>query len=99
MSRQLEQALEEKTKRQRLELIRALHGGLEGAVDASGGELLGFSAKLSNGDCLLTLRAEFHEGGMICFVGAADFPDAVRKAVRELLGGQVSWKKDRYASK
>jgi hypothetical protein len=99
MTRQLEQEIEDKARRERLELIGAVFGGLDAAIESAGGELQGFSAKLSGGDCLLTLRADFADGSKICFVGANDFPDAMRKSVRELKGGQAQWREDRYASR
>ena len=97
MSRQLEQGIEDEARRRRDLLVAAVYGGLSSALEAEGHELLGFSCRLSAGDCLLTLRAENHEGKVVCFVGSEDLPDALIKAVREAKGGQLAWRTDRYA--
>lgn len=78
-------------------MLHAVYGGLEKAVQANGGELHGFSVKLNGGDCLITLRAVFPEGGLITFVGAEDLPAALRKAVKEGHRDTLGWREDRYA--
>lgn len=97
MTRQLEQEVEERTKREHNAVLHAVYGGLDRAIQSTGGTLVGFSVKLSGGDCLITLRANIGEVPSIAFVGSEDFPAALRKIVREAHTGQLSWRPDRYA--
>lgn len=97
MSRQLEQQWEERTEREHQAVLQAVYGGMAGAVQSSGGELVGFSVKLNQGDCLITLRAVFDSGPCIAFVGSEDLPAAMRKVVRELYRDRLGWREDRYA--
>jgi hypothetical protein len=96
MSRQLEQGLEDKEARRRLRLVAAVCGGLDAAVQSDGRELVGFSAKLDTGDCLLTLRSDNGTGAQVCFVGAEDLASAILKAEREAKAGTLRWRADRY---
>ncbi len=98
MSRQLEQEGEDAERKRLLRVARAVDGGLDAALQSEGFELLGFSAKLNAGDCLLTLRADAAEGRVVCFVGSEDLAAAFLKAVREARGGDLRWRKDKYAS-
>jgi hypothetical protein len=97
MSRQLEQAIEDRASRNKDLLIRAVYGGLDASIQSAGFELHGFSVKLTGGDCLLTLRASSASGAFIAYVGASDLPAALVKSVREARGGELRWKPDRYA--
>jgi hypothetical protein len=99
MSRQLEQLSEERTKREHQAVLHAVYGGLDEAVRTSGGALVGFSARLASGDCLLTLRAIFEGQAMIAFVGGEDLSASLRKAVREIHTDVLSWREDKYAKK
>lgn len=96
MSRQLEQKMEERARREREQALLAIYGGLSDAVERAGGALSGFSAKMSDWDCLLVLRAEFPGGKMVAFVGAADLPNALIKAVREGKRDELRWKPDKW---
>lgn len=97
MSRQLEQQMEDRTSREQDAVLQAVYGGLSEAVHRAGGDLTGFSVKLSGGDCLITLKAVFENNPSIAFVGSEDLPGALRKAVRELHRDQLGWREDRYA--
>jgi hypothetical protein len=99
MSRQLEQIREDRQSRKDKALLLAVEGGLNDAIERSGGMLGGFSVKLNGGDCLLILKADFPAGSQISFVGANDFSEAIIKAVR--LGNQdkLVWKADKYPVK
>lgn len=99
MSRQLEQVREDRQKKKDLALLLALCGGLSDAVQHSGGVLGGFSVRISGGDCLLILKAEFPAGSQISFVGAEDFQDAVLKAVREARQDKLRWRADKFPGK
>lgn len=96
MSRQLEQKMEERVRRERSQLLLAVYGGLADAVERSGGILCGFSAKMSDYDCLIVLRADFPGGRMVAFVGAADLATALIKATREGKSDQLRWKPDKW---
>lgn len=97
MSRQLEAEVERRQTKARTELLLAVYGGLAGSVEQVGGVLLGFSAKLRRGDCLLTIRADFEGRRMVCFVGGQDLAEGLVKAVREVGQNKVSWREDRYS--
>lgn len=97
MSRQLEQGIEERAARRDKRVLSAIHGGLEAGVARAGGQLGGFSVKLSEYDCLLTLRAEFPGGAMVAFVGGADLPDVLIKGSRAARSDGLRWKKDKWA--
>jgi hypothetical protein len=99
MSRQLEQDSEDRDRRRRLNLWVACTGGLEDAVSYGGGQLRGFSARLSRGECLLVLRADFPGNHMVAFVGAESLSSAILKAEREAKSDHLKWRVDRYAKK
>jgi hypothetical protein len=97
MTRQLEQELEDRGKRERDAVVQAVYGGLVDAISSTGRELQGFSAKLSGGDCLITLRAIGDEGAVVGFVGSEDLAACLRKVVREAHRGELRWRDDAYA--
>lgn len=97
MSRQLEAKSEERESRRAKLLVRAVRRDLDAGVQSDGCDLLGFSAKLSGGDCLLTLRAENGAGSVICFVGGEDLESAIIKAVQAAKSGELRWRPDKYA--
>lgn len=97
MSRQLEQKQEERKARRDKRVLLAVNGGLEAGVERAGGRLHGFSVKLSEYDCLLTLRAEFPGGAMVAFVGGADLPDVLLKGSKAAKTDGLRWKKDKWA--
>lgn len=97
MTRQLELEREVAQERKDQAATNAINYGLAGAVQAIGGELLGFSAKMQPEDVLLTLRAEFDGGRMIAFAGGYDLPSALIKAVNEVRANRVKWREDEYS--
>ena len=96
MSRQLEAQQELKQQRVNLEIIAAVEFELVGSIAFMGGQLLGFSVKISEVDCLLTLRADFEGRRMVCFVGAPDIGGCLRKSVVEGHNNTLKWKEDRF---
>jgi hypothetical protein len=97
MTRQLEQSQEDTLRRRYQRLGRAVDGELDDALQADGYELLGFSCKLSGGDCLVTLRLENGVGRFIAFVGSSSLAEALIKATREAKSGGLDYRADRYA--
>lgn len=96
MSRQLEKKLEDRARREKDAAVFALYGGLEAAVGRSGGTLYGFSVKLQEGDCLMTLRAMFPAGRQVAFVGARDLVALFTKATREAGSDALRWREDNF---
>lgn len=76
---------------------RIASGGLEDAVERSGGHLVGMSVKFNNHDCLLTLRAVMPAGRMVAFVGAETLAGGLLKAYSDGNNDKLRWRKDRYA--
>lgn len=99
MSRHLEATHEEAVTKHIERTYRCLAGGLATGVNYSGGQLVGLSIKYSDYTVLMTLRAEFPGGRMVCFVGADDLPKAFIKATRKAGQDGLRWRKDRYATK
>lgn len=97
MSRQLEQAQEERARKTAEKLAYDIDYGLEKNVAASGGTLGGLSIKLNGGDVLMTLRARFPAGAMVAFVGSETIGGAVRKATRDASGDKLQWRVDKWA--
>lgn len=97
MTRQLEQDAEDRVERENRAILQAVHGGLDEAVHTQGGILLGFSVRLSGGDCLLTLRAEFDGEAMVAFVGSESLAVGLRKSVKQAHTRELNWQEDRYA--
>lgn len=97
MSRQLDQKQEDRARARMVRLSAACDGALMGAVEHSGGILLGMSVKFETYDTLLTLRAEFPGGRMVAFVGGDSLGSALLKVVREGRRDGLKWRQDRYA--
>jgi hypothetical protein len=74
----------------------ALYGGLDDAVSHAGGDLTGFSVRISDLDCLMTVRAQFPGGHMIAFVGAEDLAAVLVKAAREARSDALRWRVDNF---
>lgn len=87
---------EKRDGRRSLRLLRLCEGGLESAVERAGGELLGFSAKMSGYDVLLTIRAEFPGGRMIAWAGSSTLAAAIDKAAREASSDSLRWRPDKW---
>lgn len=96
MPRLDEAPVEQKQERQANELFKALDYGLVGAIGHLGGKLLGFSMRVEEWECLLTLRVEFDYGRKVCFVASSDIQNTLRKAYREARDNKLKWREDRY---
>lgn len=96
MSRQLDIVREEKQARRDQAVLLALEGGLEEAIEYAGALLLGFSVALRGEDCLITLRVDLSGRKQIAFIGAADLPGCLLKAVREARADRLVWKDCKY---
>ena len=97
MSRQLEQKSEDRGRAKMVRLKAACDGALTGAVEHSGGILLGMSVKFDPYEVLVTLRAEFPGGRMVAFVGGDSLSSCLLKVVREGRRDGLKWRPDRYA--
>lgn len=97
MSRQLEQQLEERSRKQSRATMQAVYGGLESAVQHAGGVLNGITIKLNPGDCLFVIKASMPGGDMVAFIGADDMAGCFRKAQREAQRDALQWRVDKWA--
>lgn len=77
-------------------LVAAIEFELAGSIGHAGGELLGFSVRFGESDCLLTLRALVTSNRCIAFVGAPGLADCFRKAVVDAYHDRLTWKVDKY---
>lgn len=84
------------TERTAEKLSEVLSHGLVGSIAYNGGELTGFSMKVSQGDCLLTIRAHFPAGHMVAWVGSPNPIDCLLKASRDIARNVLNWKVDKY---
>lgn len=96
MSRQLDAAHEDRVSRRHEALVRALEFELDKVLSATGKKLLGFSMRIQEWDCLMTLRAEEAGEQRVAFVGAEDVVGAITKAVRVARAGKLKWKEDKW---
>ncbi len=96
MTRQLEQASEDRASRRRNLLYKAVDRGLEAAVERAGGQLQGFSIKLSSWEVLMTLRADFPAGPMVGFVGGADLEACMIKGMQLAGRDEIKWREDKW---
>jgi len=96
MTRQLEQAQEDKQQKFAKAQLSALNGGMAAAVARAGGELGGFSARMDDYEVLLTIRAEFPAGRMIAFVGGDTLGSALVKVIREASQDRLKWREDKW---
>lgn len=97
MTRHLDAAMEERDARRHEAIIRAVEFDLLRSVEVNGTSLQGFSVRLNDWECLITLRAT--RGGVreVCFVGAQDLGGCLIKCVREAKREKLHWKQDRFA--
>jgi len=98
MSRQLEQLQEERTRKRHSALLIAVEYGLQGAVEHSGGEYLGFAYRHRGGEALLIIKAVFPAGRQVAFVGAEDLGGALVKATKLGQQDRLRWKADKWNS-
>lgn len=92
----LDVIMAQKMEVERQASLLAIYGGLEQGVSKAGGELTGFSMRLGELDCLLTLRAVFPGGAMIGFVGGEDVAHCMRKGATEAARDLVRWRPDKW---
>lgn len=98
MSQEL-QRLEEASRRKAAKTLACLDGGLAAAVARSGGELVSYSVRERDGDCLLTLRINMPAGAFIAFVGSETVSGAVIKATNDANSDSLKLKRDQYAKR
>lgn len=96
MTRQLEAIGEQRQAKRHALLVRALEFELSGALQASGATLLGFSVKIEEWECLMTLRAYRDDSMQIAFVGSDDVINCINKAVRAAKSGKIVWREDKW---
>lgn len=99
MTRQLELLQEQRQAKKHKMLIRSLEFGLEGAIGHSGGVLTGFSVKLSEWECLMTVRAIRGDVPHVAFVGSDNLINCLLKVERDAATDKLVWREDKYASK
>ena len=97
MTRQLEQHLEERSKRRREEIVNTVEFGLAAALERNEARLVGFAVKDRGSDWLMTIKAVRDGEAVVSFVGSADLGSVLIKASRMARGGKLVWKKDIYA--
>jgi hypothetical protein len=96
MSRQLEQAAEDRTSRRRKEILIAVEFGLVEAIERSGAVMTGFAFKNRGSDCILVLKGHLAGKHQVAFVGSDDLGGCLIKAVRLGNGDQLRWRDDKY---
>lgn len=97
MTRTLEAVQEIRARKLHDAVVRAIEFELVGAVAHNGGELTGFSVRLGEWETLVTLRATFPAGKMICFVGSETLAHTLLKCVREAQTDKLVWRADKFA--
>ena len=97
MTSLMEQAADKQRAKSARRLTNVCNGGLHNAISALGGRLVGITIRTTQGDHLMTIRAEFDSGPMVAFVGSSDIANVLRKAFREARNNDLRWKVDRYA--
>ena len=88
--------IEEKKARKAATLLYAVDDGLEYHLGKAGYVLHGLSARMSPGDCLITLRLSTQEGRFISFVGGGSLGDALLKALRNARSGELKVRPDKF---
>lgn len=97
MTRQLDLEQEERQARRSQAIIRAIEFELEGTLASKGAHLHGFSMKIDEYECLLTLRAVIDDVACISWVGADTVGGALIKAVGLGRNDRLKWKEDSFA--
>lgn len=97
MSRQLEQAGEDRTRRRQDAVVRALEFGIVKGLESQGAQLRGFSVRYSEWECLITVRARVEGAPCVTFVGSEDMIGCFVKLAREASNGGLRWKEDSFA--
>jgi len=99
MSRQLELLQEERQAKRHAKLVKVLEFGLIGAFGHTGDVLTGFSVKLEEWECLMTIRAVRDGVPSVAFVASLDLVSTLLKAEREAIRGKLVWRVDKYTKK
>jgi hypothetical protein len=97
MSRQLEAVGEERNAKRHMAIVRAVEFELLRSVEVEGVALLGFSVRLGEMECLVTLRAVRDGVKSVSFVGGEDLGGCLIKCVREAKKDNLTWKVDSFA--
>lgn len=97
MTRQPDLLLESRQQEKDMLLVRACEFELIGSLSAAGADLSGFSAKIDQFQCLITLRAFVDDCNQVSFVSSDTLPDALRKCVRMAHMDQLKWTVDKWA--
>lgn len=98
MTNQLKVKRDEARRQVDREILAALEFELVGAIAHAGGVLTGFSMKIGEADCLMTLRAEYGSKRMVSFVGCPDMSSCFRKAVSSAYTDALKWREDQFLS-
>lgn len=96
MSRQLELVAEQRTATKHKALIKALEYELVGVLGNAGATLTGFSVKIDEWQCLLTLRAILNDQNVYAHVGGDTVISCILKAVRAAQYDKLRWKEDKF---
>lgn len=84
------------SERKLVAVYRALDFELAGSIEAGGSILIGFSAKMSAWDCLLTIRAIQGGDRVVCFIGSDSLANCFLKAVRDAQQDMLRWRPDKF---
>lgn len=96
MSRQLEMLAEERTTKRHKALVKAVEFEMVGSLAAAGATMTGFSVRLDEYECLLTVRAVIDEKASVAFIGAEDLVGAILKLVKAAQRDKLVWREDKY---
>lgn len=97
MTRLLETSSEDAQEKRDKLVLFACNGGLLEAVLREGGILKGFSFKVGDYDCLMTIRADFPAGPKVTFVDGDDLAYCLRKSYLAARNGRLRWREDQFA--
>lgn len=97
MTRQLDLAQEEQTRKYHAALANALDYGIVGMLQAQDIELLGMSIKHDAFNCLLTVKAVRLGTASVCFIGSDSIAGCFLKLVSDGRRDELHWRKDKYA--
>ena len=96
MTRQLDQAAEEREEARRKALVRALEFGLVDALENHNILLLGFAFKYDLFNCLMTIKAIVKNVTCVSFIASDTVMNCIIKADREAHRGRLRWLPDKY---
>ncbi len=96
MTRQLDQKIEEREQARRLETIKVLEYGLAGAIESTGGALLGLAITYDDFSVRLVLKAEFETKRFVSFHYSETMIGAILSAYGSVNRNTVHWLVDKY---